>query len=101
MVFIINPPGEREIWHLALAIVIWLLMVLAFGIFRAAMLAEPAVAKVEEVCGLMHLEDPRSQIPDLKWSQISNRRNKLQEIDQNYRQKPITLFSGHRTTESY
>jgi len=45
-------------------------MVLAFGILRAAMFAEPAVAKVKEVSGLMHLEDPRSQISDLKTTQL-------------------------------
>jgi len=36
----------------------------AFGILRAAMFAEPAVTQIEEVRGLMHLEisDDKSQI---------------------------------------
>jgi hypothetical protein len=76
-------------------------MVLAFGILRAAMFAEPAVAKVEEVCGLMHLEDPRSQNP--RSQMVSNfqiARKQTRRDQQNYLRKPITPLSGHRTTES-
>ena len=38
----------------------------AFGILRAAMFAEPAVTQIEEVRGLMHLEisDDKSQMAD-------------------------------------
>ena len=49
----INPFGERKTCRLALAIVV-LLVLLAFGVFGAAMFAEPAVTKVEEVVGLVH-----------------------------------------------
>ncbi|HSE34309.1 MAG TPA: hypothetical protein VLA93_22235 [Pyrinomonadaceae bacterium] len=55
MVFIINPLGEREIGHLALAIFVWVMAALAFGIFGATVFAEPAVTKIEEVCGLVHV----------------------------------------------
>ena len=86
MVFIINPFGERKIGYLALAIVIRLMPILAFGVLGAAVFAEPAVAEIEEMCGLVHLKisdsDLRSQNhlkkdlvltnSDLK-SEISNR----------------------------
>ena len=49
----INPFGERKSCRPTLAILL-LLMLLAFGIFRTAMFAEPAVTKIEEVCSLMH-----------------------------------------------
>ena len=61
MVFIIHPFGEREIRYLALAIFVWVIVVLAFGVFGATVFAEPAVTQVEEVCRLMHV---RSQIAD-------------------------------------
>ena len=66
VVFIVNPFGEREISYLALAILIWLMAVLPFGIFGAAMFAEPTIAEIEEVCGLVHLKISDFQISDLK-----------------------------------
>lgn len=53
MALFINPFGERKTCRLALAIVV-LLMLLAFGVFSAAMFAEPAVTQIEEVVGLVH-----------------------------------------------
>ena len=47
----INPFGERKTCRLALAVVM-LLVLLAFGVFSAAMFAEPAVTNIEEVIGL-------------------------------------------------
>lgn len=66
MVFIINPFGECEIGYLALAIVIGLMAILAFGVLGAAVFAEPAVAEIEEMCGLVHLKISDFQISDLK-----------------------------------
>lgn len=56
VVFFINPFGERKVMHLALAIFIWLMLLVAFRVLRAAMFAEPTVTQIEEVRGLMHLE---------------------------------------------
>jgi hypothetical protein len=50
----INPFGERKTCWLALAILM-LPMLLAFGVFSTAMLAEPAVTKIEEVRCLVHV----------------------------------------------
>jgi hypothetical protein len=48
----INPLGERKTCRLALSILV--LFMLAFGVFSAAMFAEPTVTKIEEVRCLMH-----------------------------------------------
>jgi hypothetical protein len=51
--FCINPFGERETSWLALAIVM-LLMLLALGVFGAAVFAEPAISEIEEMRCLVH-----------------------------------------------
>ena len=66
MVFIIDPFGERETRHLTLAILVWVMVALTFGIFRAAVFAEPAVAEIEEVRSLVHCEISDGQISDPK-----------------------------------
>ena len=66
MVFFIDPFGERKISHLALAIVIRMMAVLTLRILGAAVLAEPAIAKIKEVRGLVHSRISDFQISDLK-----------------------------------
>lgn len=54
----VKPFGERQVCQLALAIALNTAVSLAsltsFGLFGAAVLAEPTVAEIEEVGGLMH-----------------------------------------------
>jgi hypothetical protein len=74
----INPLGERKTCRLALSILV--LFMLAFGVFSAAMFAEPTVTKIEEVRCLMH-GFSKSQISDLRSqnhrSQIRDRKPQI------------------------
>jgi hypothetical protein len=65
VVFIIDPFGERETWHLALALLVWVMVVLTFGIFGAAVFAKPTVAEIEEVRSLVHCEISDRQISNV------------------------------------
>jgi hypothetical protein len=42
-------------------------MDLAFGVFGAAMFAQPAIAEVEEVVGLIHLKGIGCQVPGVRY----------------------------------
>jgi len=46
------------------------MMLLAFGVLRAAMLTQPPVAEIEEVGGLVHM---RSEISNLRFQVLTTR----------------------------
>jgi hypothetical protein len=54
MVFV-DPLRERQTLYFLCAVVM-MVALFSFRIFGAAVFAEPTIAQIEEVCGLMHLE---------------------------------------------
>jgi hypothetical protein len=54
VVLFIAPLRQRQAGRCFVIVRLMMVVLLTFSLFSATVLAEPAVAQVEEVCGLMH-----------------------------------------------
>jgi hypothetical protein len=59
VVFLVAPFRERQAGRIFVVGGLMMMVLLTFSLFGTTVLAEPSVAQVEEVCGLMHKQRTR------------------------------------------